>query len=764
MSTIDPSHSTKEIKKLDRQPNQIDRNRAGTAMTAPIKQLLPDAWWRIAACVDAYEAACGDGFPNLRDFVLELHGEERRAALLELVKVDLERRATRGEARTLEDYRAEYPELADESIATHLASGTLPTTPPSLPQMPEQALIGTRPFGVNPDQTRPLTRGPSLSPGEVTPLAPRVATQETSALEPEAPQLASAGSGANATGRAAAAGFEDDPSRAPKTLEVDSAATARSRSAKPAAPTKVSVGGEGSTLTYLAPGGRVGRYVVESTLGSGTFGVVYGCFDEELKRHVAIKMPRRARGGRDQQSKQFLHEAQSAARLRHAGIVAVLDKGETEDGRVFIVYEFISGMSLQARMQAGGYSHTDAALWTAELAEALQHAHQQNIVHRDIKPANILLDERGRVKVADFGLAKMDDAFFTDDQGRVLGTVAYMSPEQAAGKSEWASPQSDIYSVGVVLYELLCRKLPFTKGSTDDILKQVIARLPAPPRTVDDTIPKELEAICLKAMAKDPAARYTNAADMAADLRAAIAPPKAPSRRPLILGAAGAGALLAAILLIARPWERDPAPAPVTPPVDQTQLADDVAARLQMAMNDPALKIHLQRANERGIARELSSQDLPLKEGDRIQVHVNLSREQFVYLYWYDTNGYVERLWPKDVAAQTPVRNVVSPDGDDQNLWHPINASRGYELALLMLSDEPLDAARLADFENQIVFRPARELEFKDLAVVGSDVKQRTSRGLSAVTVSPKRPLTPEFEKTLNTTFDAHFGLAFPHQ
>jgi len=729
-------------------------------MTAPIKQLLPDDWWRIAECVDAYEASCGDGFPDLRAYLGDLSGEPRRAALAELVKVDLERRLARGVARNLDDYRAEYPELGEHDFSSDAGSGTLPSTGYALPG---QAMIGTTPFGVRPEETRPLTRDPSLAPSGID--GTRVessASQRTSALE-----AAAGGAGNTVLDHRQAAGHDDDPSQAPKTLEVDSSASARTRNSKqPAAATKASVGAGGSSIINLAPGGRVGRYVVESTLGSGTFGVVYRCRDEELKRLVAIKMPRRSRGGRDHQSKQFLHEAQSAARLRHPGIVTVLDKGETDDGRAFIVYEFVAGMSLQERMQSGRYTHREAALWTAELAEALQHAHQQGIVHRDIKPANILLDERGRVRIADFGLAKMDDAFFIDDQGRVLGTVAYMSPEQAAGKSEWSSPQSDIYSAGVVLYELLCHKLPFTKGSADDILKQVVARPPAPPRTVDETIPPALEAICLRAMSKDPAARYTNAADMAAELRAAIAPPKAPSRKPLLLGAAGAGAVLCALLVIARPWDRQPAPvpAPILPPVDQAELAADIAARLQAVVADPALEIHLQRANEAGVSRRLSAKDLPLKEGDRAQVHVNLPREQYVYLYWYDTNGYLERLWPKDIAAQTPVRHVVSPDSDDEDLWQVIDANRGYELALVMLSDQPLDETRLREFERQAVFRPLRELEFKDLAVVGSDVAQRTSRGLASIKVSPKRPLLPAFEKSLQDTFDAYYGVAFPHQ
>src|SRR5204863_4480775 len=138
--------------------------------------------------------------------------------------------------------------------------------------------------------------------------------------------------------------------------------------------------------------------------------------------------------------------------------------------------------------------------WTAEVADALHHAHKQGIVHRDIKPANVLVDADGKTHIADFGLAKLDDRFFKDDTGRVLGTAAYMSPEQAAGQSHWASPQTDIYSLGVMLYQMLTKRLPFGGRTLSEMLEQVKQRVPSPPRTIDDKIPKPLEDICLKAM------------------------------------------------------------------------------------------------------------------------------------------------------------------------------------------------------------------------------------------------------------------------
>lgn len=741
-------------------------------MTSPIKQLLPEQWWRIAACVDAYEAACSDGFPDLRAFVAEMSGDERQAALLELVKVDLERRMLRGEVRKIEDYAADYPELSPVLVAS---SGTESASASAqIPDSPEQANVATVPFGVRPAPTHPLggdrsgtlpTHFPLASaslPNETMP------TTETSALDRAMPAAAGAGSGATIAGRGGEAAFDDDPSRAPQTLPVDTGATARSRASKAsAAPTKASLGDARTLGESGAAGEMLGRYRISGTLGAGTFGVVYQCRDEELKRDVAIKVPRRGRGKGEQQAKQFLHEAQSAARLRHPGIVTVLDKGETEDGRAYIVYELVSGSSLQARMQGGEYTHRDAALWTAEIAEALQHAHQQGIVHRDIKPANVLLDERGKVKVADFGLAKMDDAFFTDDQGRVLGTVAYMSPEQAAGKSEWSSPQSDIYALGVVLYELLCRKLPFTKGSTDDILKQVIARPPAPPRTMDDTIPIELERICLRAMAKDPSARYTTAGDLAADLRAAVAPatpPRPPSRRAYWWGAAGAGALACALFVLMRPDDDRP-PIPDTTPAEHARLARELAEQIKVVFDDPTVEIHLQRANETGTYQaRLANDDLPLHEGDKVQVHVSLDRPQYVYLYWYDAAGTFRRLWPLDVAAQTKRSKVVAPDENDENQWLALDPTLGYEMVLLAVSDQEVDEQALTQFETRSAFAPPKDLSFERIAVIGSSQEQRRSRGLSGVVTSKKSPMNPDFALALEQEFDAYYGLAFPHK
>ncbi len=536
-------------------------------MSQSIKELLPGEWWAIAECVDAYESGSRDQFPELRQFVNRAEPAFRRAALAELVKVDLERRWAAGHNRRVEDYLKDYPELQQDgdSLAEivqqeyfvrsrhgeHPSAKELSSRFPDLDQKrvlhTDEHLLNTIAFGINPTDTK---MSDDLS-----------AAERTGTLMFDSRKAGSSSSTGGSQGGAVV-----DPNAVTQscggssTTTGSNPATPQSPGAWPAAkpyPAQAPTIGE-SQLRPPVPGKPqdfLGRYSIKRTLGSGSFGLVYHCFDEELKREVAIKVPHGASSKSQSRVKEFLHEAQSAARLRHPGIVTVLDTSQTLDGRVFIVYEFIPGKTLQDHFDEGKYTHQDAARWVAEVADALHHAHKQSIVHRDIKPANILVDSEGKTHIADFGLAKLDDQFFKNDAGRVLGTVAYMSPEQAAGQSHWATPQTDIYALGVMFYQLLCRRLPFsTSAELTEVLQQIQHRVPPPPRTIDDKIPAALEEVCLKAMAKSPAERYRTAADMAADLRKSLAgaPPK--NRVPLWAVAAGGAAAAIIGLLVWVPW------------------------------------------------------------------------------------------------------------------------------------------------------------------------------------------------------------------
>jgi eukaryotic-like serine/threonine-protein kinase len=267
---------------------------------------------------------------------------------------------------------------------------------------------------------------------------------------------------------------------------------------------------------------RIGRYRLDSILGEGGFGRVYLGYDDVLKRPVAIKVPRRHRKPGGDGVDAYLKEARIVAGLDHPAIVPVLDCGFADDGTCFVVSKYIEGSDLATRARRTPLSFAASAELIATVAEALHSAHLKGVVHRDIKPANILIDVRGCPFVADFGIALSED-----DYGRAsgtLGTISYMSPEQIRGEGHLVDGRSDIFSVGVVFYELLTGRRPFPSVR----LTGPLTIDPRPPRQINDLIPPELERICLKAMSNRVADRYSTAADLASELRQFLAPGDTP--------------------------------------------------------------------------------------------------------------------------------------------------------------------------------------------------------------------------------------------
>src|SRR6266536_1185901 len=258
-----------------------------------------------------------------------------------------------------------------------------------------------------------------------------------------------------------------------------------------------------------------GRYKILKKIGAGGMADVYCAEDQELGRQVAIKILNDRHAGDEQFVERFRREAQNAAGLNHPNIVSIYDRGEAE-GTYYIAMEFLDGRTLKELLVKNGPTPIPIAIdYARQILGALAFAHRNGIVHRDIKPHNIVVGTDGRLKVTDFGIARSGASQMTE-AGSIVGTAQYLSPEQARGAP--VDPRSDVYSLGIVMYEMLTGKVPFTGDTPVEIAMKHLSTTPEPPSEKRPEVPHELDMVVLRALAKHPDDRYQSAQEMDADL------------------------------------------------------------------------------------------------------------------------------------------------------------------------------------------------------------------------------------------------------
>lgn len=458
----------------------------------------------------------------------------------------------------------------------------------------------------------------------------------------------------------------------------------------------------------------IGRYRVEKVLGSGRFGCVYLAYDEKLKRPVAIKVPHPHLVPSSAEAQPYLAEAQKVAGLDHPHLVPVYDVGSSSEFPLYIVSKPVEGENLSQRLERGSLSFEESAQVIADLAEALHVAHQNGLVHRDVKPANVLIDNNGNPLLTDFGLA-LHEAEQPSRRDEVSGSPAYMAPEQTEGKSHYLDGRTDVWALGVMLYEMLTGRRPFRESTVSELFEEIRHREPKPPRMINPEIPPRLEEITLRCLRKSVAERYRTAADLAEDLRAWQTGADRPRKPWLVAGGALLLVVLGLVGLFGRTWwanEKQLALQPTNHETRSPSIANATAPRRQPLSGSLDVRIWNPEVPGR---RGLSLRDgdaLPLRNGDQLRIEGQTNQPAYLYLIWVGSDGKAQPLVPWQPGTwkllrekEEPTQRIASPPVADQG-WR-LTGGPGMESVFLLGRDKPLSPAVSALLQDTLEQLPA---------------------------------------------------------
>lgn len=396
---------------------------------------------------------------------------------------------------------------------------------------------------------------------------------------------------------------------------------------------RASLGSGKQTASLLQLGTQIGRYVIHDVLGSGSFGTVYKAWDEPLQRWVAIKSPRRSPGNPPERAERFVQEAASLAQLKHRNVLAIYDVLHDDRLGVLLVLEYVTTHPIDLSGELNGIISR-----LIDVADAMDYVHRQGIVHRDLKPDNILIDADDRTVVVDFGLASFR-RLQKDAGGNRVGTPRYMSPELVSGHSHWTDGRTDIWSLGIILYEAICGRSPFDVDDrgADKIAEAILSEPVRPPRQLRPECPKQLEEICLRCLRISPEDRYATAGDLARQLRHFLHGPQRQRllRRTVSLVCCGGVAVLL-WCIFSLPWN------PTTPSHSRQAVTT-------------ALFVHRD-----GQGMELPEAQ-PIHDDDRIAIQVEAGYPIHMWVVWIGVEGDMHPWYPNLKNPTTSTTNAHEP-------------------------------------------------------------------------------------------------------